>query len=46
MIVFIDTSVLGLFCNPNFLPDALECQAWFERLLARGTYIVTSERGY
>jgi predicted nucleic acid-binding protein len=43
MIVFIDTSVLGLLCNPNSLPDAVECQAWSEKLLARATYLVTSE---
>jgi predicted nucleic acid-binding protein len=43
MIVILDTGVLGILCNPNQLQESIECQAWFERLLARGTYLVTSE---
>lgn len=43
MIVFLDTNVLGILSNPNRLQEALECQAWFERLLVRGVYFVSSE---
>lgn len=43
MIVFLDTSVLGKLSNPNQLPEAVDCQSWFERLIARGVYFVSSE---
>lgn len=43
MIVFLDTNILGKLANPNKLPEALECQAWFERMFARGVYLVSSE---
>ncbi|GFE67844.1 type II toxin-antitoxin system VapC family toxin [Chroococcus sp. FPU101] len=43
MIVFIDTSILGQLSNPNQLSEIVECQNWFEHLLARGVYFVTSE---
>jgi predicted nucleic acid-binding protein len=40
MIVFLDTSILGKLSNPN--PEAIQCQIWFERLLARGVYLTSS----
>jgi hypothetical protein len=40
MIVFIDTGVLGKLSNPNKLLETLECQIWFERILAKGVYFV------
>lgn len=43
MIVFLDTSVLGKLSNPNQQEEAIRCQSWFERLLARGVYFVSSE---
>lgn len=43
MIVFLDTSVLGKLSNPNPYPEAVQCQIWFERLLARGVYFTSSE---
>lgn len=43
MIIFLDTNILGKLTNPNQLQSAFECQIWFERLLARGVYFVSSE---
>lgn len=43
MIVLLDTNVLGVLCNPNKKQNMIECQTWFERLLARGVYFATSE---
>ncbi|GBF79728.1 PIN domain-containing protein [Aphanothece sacrum] len=43
MIIFLDTSILGKLSNPNPNPDAIQCQIWFERLLARGVYFASSE---
>jgi len=43
MIIFLDTGVLGKITNPNLSPETIECQTWFERLLARGVYFVSSE---
>lgn len=43
MIVLLDTNVLGILCNPNKKQEMIECQIWFERLLARGVYFATSE---
>lgn len=42
MIIFLDTNVLGKLTNPNHLPETMECQRWFERLLVRGVYFVSS----
>lgn len=42
MIVFLDTGVLGLVCNPNTSSETTQCKLWLERLLSRGVYIVTS----
>lgn len=41
MIVILDTNVLGAICNPNQNQQMIECQNWFERLLARGVYFAT-----
>ena len=46
MIVFLDPNILGLLANPNKLPKAIKCRAWFERLSARGVYFVSSELCY
>jgi len=43
MLVFLDTNILGSLSNPNASPKAVQCQIWFERLLARGGYFVSSE---
>lgn len=43
MLIFLDTNVLGILSNPNQLREALACQIWFERLLARGVYFASSE---
>ncbi len=38
MIVFLDSSILGTITKPN--PG--ECRKWYEGILARGAYVVTS----
>lgn len=43
MLVFLDTNILGILSNPNQLQEVIHCQTWFERLLARGVYFVSSE---
>jgi predicted nucleic acid-binding protein len=43
MIIFLDTNIIGKLSNPNGITQALECQAWFERLLVRGVYFTSSE---
>lgn len=43
MIVFLDTGVLGLLCTPNLFQKSVECQNWFDRLLAKRVYLLTSE---
>jgi predicted nucleic acid-binding protein len=43
MIIFLDTNILGKISNPNQIEEALNCKKWFEKLLARGVYFVTSE---
>jgi predicted nucleic acid-binding protein len=43
MIIFLDTNIIGKLSNPNRIPEALECQGWFERLLTRGAYFTSSE---
>ncbi|MDJ0662291.1 MAG: type II toxin-antitoxin system VapC family toxin [Crocosphaera sp.] len=42
MLVFLDTNILGLLSNPKKEGESLACQIWFERLLARGVYFVSS----
>ncbi len=43
MIVLLDTGVLGMICNPNASEKILQCKRWFNHLLARSVYFVTSE---
>lgn len=45
MIVLLDTNVLGVLCNPNKKQNMIECQTWFERLLARGVYFAMPKNG-
>ena len=42
MIVFIDTSVLGLLANPNKKGDAADCEQWLLGLLSKGVSVLTS----
>lgn len=42
MIVFVDSGVLGMLCNPNSSPEIDECKQWLYSLLARGVRVVTS----
>lgn len=42
MIVFIDTSILGLLCNPNGNPEAKKCNEWLLKLLCKSVRVVTS----
>jgi predicted nucleic acid-binding protein len=43
MLVFLDTNILGVLSNPKQFQEVIGCQTWFERLLARGVYFVSSE---
>lgn len=43
MIVFIDSSVLGILSNPNRLSEVMDCCEWLYRLLSRGVYVCSSE---
>jgi predicted nucleic acid-binding protein len=43
MIIFLDTNILGKLANPNQIEEALKCRKWFEKLLVRGVYFVSSE---
>lgn len=43
MIVFLDTSVLGLLANPNKKGEAAECEQWLLSLLSKGVFVVTSD---
>jgi predicted nucleic acid-binding protein len=43
MIVFLDTSILGIVTNPESRGETGECKRWYETLLVRGARIVTSE---
>jgi predicted nucleic acid-binding protein len=42
MIILLDSGVLGLLCNPNPHPEAIAVLRWFERMLCRGAYIISS----
>jgi predicted nucleic acid-binding protein len=42
MIIFLDSGVIGLLCNPNPHPEAIAITRWFERMLCRGAYIISS----
>lgn len=43
MIVFIDSSVLGILANPNRVGEVRDCREWLYRLLAKGVYICSSQ---
>ena len=49
MIVLLDSGVLGLLCSPvrdisqPEISEVYQCKRWLESLLARSTYVVTSE---
>jgi len=43
MIIFLDTNILGKLTNPNQIEESLNCRKWFEKLLVRGVYFVSSE---
>ena len=42
MIVFIDSSVLGILANPNKISESSKCREWLYKLLAQGIYICSS----
>lgn len=42
-IVFLDSTPVGLITNPKATPLALQCQRWFDGLLARNINVVLSE---
>lgn len=43
MIVFLDSSILGIVCTPGSRGETGDCKRWFEMLLARSARVVTSE---
>jgi hypothetical protein len=43
MIVFIDSSVLGILANPNRVGEVRDCREWLYRLLAKGVYVCSSQ---
>ena len=43
MIVFIDSSVLGIIANPNKIGEPNKCREWLYKLLSQGVYICSSE---
>jgi len=43
MIVFIDSSVLGIIANPNKIGEPSKCREWLYKLLSQGVYICSSE---
>ncbi|WP_055075098.1 type II toxin-antitoxin system VapC family toxin [Pseudanabaena sp. 'Roaring Creek'] len=42
-IIFLDSTPVGLITNPKATPLALQCQQWFDNLLARNMKIILSE---
>ncbi len=42
MIVFIDSSILGILANPNKIGEANKCREWLYSLLAKGVYVCSS----
>lgn len=42
-IVFIDSGVLGILCNPNQSEINAKCEEWLYRLLSQGIRVITSE---
>ncbi|MGH1394905.1 MAG: hypothetical protein ACRAVC_12885 [Trichormus sp.] len=45
MIVFIDSSVLGILANPNRIGEASDCREWLYKLLSRSAYVCSGRRG-
>jgi hypothetical protein len=43
MIVFIDSSVLGILANPNRVGEVRDYREWLYRLLAKGVYVCSSQ---
>jgi hypothetical protein len=43
MIVFIDSSVLGILANPNRIGEASDCREWLYKLLSRSAYVCSSQ---
>jgi hypothetical protein len=43
MIVFLDSSIVGLLSSPKKRGEARECKQWLYRLLARGIYVTSSD---
>jgi len=39
MLIFLDTSPLGMVTNPNASPENTACSEWLEKLLARGVAV-------
>lgn len=42
-IIFLDSTPVGLITNPKATPLALQCQRWFDSLLAKNINVVLSE---
>jgi predicted nucleic acid-binding protein len=42
-IIFLDSTPVGLITNPKATPLALQCQQWFDSLLARDIKVILSE---
>jgi len=42
-IIFLDSTPVGLITNPKATPLALQCQQWFDGLLAKNNQVVLSE---
>lgn len=43
MLIFLDTSPLGMVTNPQASPENTACNEWLERLLARGVAVRVPE---
>lgn len=43
MIVFIDSSVLGILANPNKVGEVRDCWEWIYKLLPKGVYVCSSQ---
>ncbi len=42
-IIFLDSTPVGLITNPKATPLALQCQQWFDSVLARNMKVILSE---
>ena len=43
MIIFLDTNTLNYLCNPNAIPESLECEQWLYTYCSRGVLFLTSD---